>query len=243
MVLCVTMKCLVQQHKDFFDINMYSDLRQVKRILALVLHFVRLDRKQLGIEVIDLIVPQKLSKKYYPEYGILDQEDHAEAHIRLVHLHQSCYFSEEIKRIEEKGSLALSSKFAKLGPVLVPHRGLRLGPLQTPIQILRLGGRIHQADHLADSTRLPFLFHPADHFTTLIVRHCHAVDLQHAGGICCLQCELQRSCFVVGSINALQKLLRDCLTCKKRRPKATITQRATIPLYRIPEESKRSPCI
>jgi hypothetical protein len=106
----------------------------------------------------------------------------------------------------------LSSKFAKLGPVLVPHRGLRLGPSQIPIQILQLGVRIHQADHLADSARLPFLLHPADHFTTLIVRHCHAVDLQHAGGIHCLQCELQRSCFVVGSVNALKKLLRDCVT-------------------------------
>jgi hypothetical protein len=69
---------------------------------------------------------------------------------QLVHLHQSRYFSEEIRCIEDKGSLALSSKFAKLGPVIVPHRGLRLGPSQTPIQILQLGGRIHQADHLAD---------------------------------------------------------------------------------------------
>jgi hypothetical protein len=53
-VLGVTMKCLVQQHRDFFDINQYSDLRPLKIILALVLHFVkkirqRLDRKQLGI--------------------------------------------------------------------------------------------------------------------------------------------------------------------------------------------------
>jgi hypothetical protein len=96
----------------------------------------RLDRKQLGIEVIDLIVPQKLSKKHYSKYGILDQEDHADAHIRLVHLHQSLYFSEKIKHIENKRSLALSSKLAKLGPVLVPHQGLRLGPSQTPIQIL-----------------------------------------------------------------------------------------------------------
>jgi hypothetical protein len=141
----------------------------------------------------ELTMPQKSSKKHYPKYGILDQADYAKAHIRLVHLHQSRYFSEEIKRIDDKGSLALSSKFAKLGPVLVPHRGLRLGPSQTPIQILRLGGRIHQAGHLADSARLPFLLHPADHFTTLVVRHCHEVDLLHAGGICFLQCELQRS--------------------------------------------------
>jgi hypothetical protein len=141
MVLGVTIKCLVQQHRDFLYINQYSNLRTVKKILALALHFVRkirqgLDRKQLGIEVMDLIVPLKLSNKHYPKYGILDQEDHAEAHIRLVHLHQSCYFSEEMKHIEDKGSLALSIKFAKLGPVLVLHRGLRIGPSQTPIQIL-----------------------------------------------------------------------------------------------------------
>jgi hypothetical protein len=246
MVLGITMNCLVLQHRDFFDINRYSDLRPLKRILAHVLHFIkrvkqRLDRKQLGIEVPKLIVPQKLSKRHYPKYELLDQEDYAEAHIRLVHLHQRRYFSEETKRIEDKGSLALSSKFAKLGPVLVPHRGLRLGPSQTPIQILRLGGRIHRADHLADSARLPFLLHPADHFTTLIVRHCHAVDLQHAGGIRCSQCELQRSCLVVGSVNALKKLLRDCVTCKKRHPKATITQMATIPSYRIPDKNNRSP--
>jgi hypothetical protein len=79
MVLGITMKCLVLQHRDFFDINQYSGLRQKKRILAHVLHFIkrvrqRLDRKQLGI---DLIVPQKLSKRHYPKYGILDQEDYA----------------------------------------------------------------------------------------------------------------------------------------------------------------------
>jgi hypothetical protein len=31
------------------------------------------------------------------------------------------------------------------------------------------------------------------------------------------------------------------MTCMKRRPKATITQMATIPSYRIPDQSKRSP--
>jgi hypothetical protein len=174
MVLGITMNCLVLQHRDFLDINLYSNLRPLKRILAHVFHFIkrvrqRLDRKQLGIEVPKLIVPQKLSKRHYPKSGLMDQEDYAEAHIRLVHLHHRRYLSDETKRIEDKASLALSSKFAKLGPVLVPHRGLRLGPSQTPIQILRLGGRIHQADHLADSARLPFLLHPADHFTTLIV--------------------------------------------------------------------------
>jgi hypothetical protein len=137
----VTMKCLMQQRRDFFDISQFSDLQPVKRTLAFVLHFVskirqRLDRKQLGIEVMELTMPQKSSKEHYPKYGILDQADYAEAHIRLLHLDQSRYFSEEIKRIDDKGSLALSSKFAKLGPVLVLHRGLRLGPSQTPIQIL-----------------------------------------------------------------------------------------------------------
>jgi hypothetical protein len=131
----------------------------------------------------------------------------------------------------------LSSKFAKLGPALVPHRGVWIGPSQIPIQILRLGGIIHQAD----SARLPFLLNPADHFTTLIVRHCHEVDLSHAEGIRCLQCELQRIGFVVGSVRALKRLLRDCVTCMKRRLKATITQMATIPAYRIPDESKTRP--
>jgi hypothetical protein len=246
MVLGITMKCLVQLHRDFFDISQFSDLQPVKKTLAYMLRFIskiqqRLDRKKLGIEVKDLTMPQKLSKRHYAKHGILDQADYAEAHIRLVHLHQSCHFLEEIKRIEDKGSLALWSKFAKQLPVLVPHRGLRLGSSQIPIQILQLGGRIHQADHLADSARLPFLLHPADHFTTLIVRHYHKVDLLHAGGIYCLQCELQRSCFVVGSVSALKGLLRDCVTCKKIRPKATITQMATIPSYRIPHETKTRP--
>jgi hypothetical protein len=141
MVLDVMMKCLVQPHRDFFDISQFSGLQPVKKTLAYMLYFIskiqlRLDRKKLGIEVKDLTMPQKLSKNHYPKHGILDQADYTEAHIRLVHLHQSRHFLEEIKRIEDKGSLALSSKFAKLGPVLVPHRGLRLGPSQIPIQIL-----------------------------------------------------------------------------------------------------------
>lgn len=79
---------------------------------------------------------------------------YAVAHLRLVHLQQQRFCFNEIKRIEDKGSLALSSKFANLWPLifLVPHRGIRIGPSQVPlISILRLGGRIHHADHLSDA--------------------------------------------------------------------------------------------
>jgi hypothetical protein len=49
MVLGITMNCLLLQHRDFFDINQYSNLRPIKRNLDHVLHFIKRVRQQLGI--------------------------------------------------------------------------------------------------------------------------------------------------------------------------------------------------
>jgi hypothetical protein len=49
MVLGVTMKCLVQQHRDFFNISQFNNLRPEKRILAYMLHYISKIRQRLDI--------------------------------------------------------------------------------------------------------------------------------------------------------------------------------------------------
>jgi hypothetical protein len=154
-----------------------------------------------------LNVPTRFTSKHYPK-SVLNVEDYREAIIRLLHLHQSKYFSEEIKKVSEKGILPLTNILAKLGPIFVSHRGIKLGS-EMPIQILRLGGRVReQKTHLAKAVKSPYLLHPDNHFTTLVVRNCHEVDLKHSSRIRCLRCKLNRSCWVTGSINSLTKLLK-----------------------------------
>jgi hypothetical protein len=166
----------------------------------------------------------------------LNVEDYREALIRLVHSHQTKYFYKEIKKVSEKGILPLTNKLAKLRPVLVSHCGIKLGT-KIPIQILRLGGRLReQGTHLGEAAKSPYLRHPDDHFTTLVVRNCHEVDLKHSGGIRCLRFERNRSCWVTGSINYLTKLLKECTLCRKMRPRPTITRMAPLPDHRVPNE-------
>jgi hypothetical protein len=143
--------------------------------------------------------------------------------------------------VSEKGILRLTNKLAKLGSVLVSHRQIKLGT-EIPIQILRQGGcSREQGTHLGKATKSPYLLHPDDHFTTLVVRNCHKVDLKHSGGIRCLRCELKRSCWVTGSIDYLRKLLKECTLCRKMRPRPTITRMAPFPEYCVPSEEGARP--
>jgi hypothetical protein len=144
--------------------NKYSSLAKLKRFCAYVVHYLdrlrsRIDKRARHLPVPNLNVPSKLTVKHYPR-SVLNVEDYREALMRLVHFHQSNYFSEEIKKVSEKGILPLTNKLAKLGSILVSHRGIKLGS-EVPIQILRLGGRVRaQGTHLAEEAKSPYLLHP-----------------------------------------------------------------------------------
>jgi hypothetical protein len=98
-----------------------------------------------------------------------------------------------------------------------------------------------QGTHLGKAANSPYVLHPDDYFTTLVVRNCQKVNLKHSGGIRCLPCELNRSCWVTGSINSLTKLLKECTLCRKMRPRPIITRMALLPDHRVPCEEGTPP--
>ena len=169
----------------------------------------------------------------------LSQEELKEAELRLVKQHQKIFFREEIYRLRSGRDLLLSNKLGYLGPVLTVEQS-HLGD-KFNFELLRLSGRLSQATHLRMEMRQPFVLHPKDEMVKKFVQHFHQKVLKHMGGVRCLQCEINRSAWIVGSISYLKRILTECVECRKTHPKPTIQQMAPLPISRIPGDRESRP--
>jgi hypothetical protein len=221
--------------QDPFDMSCYSSYLQLERRFAYVIHYIRrlIERvHQRRINVIPeiLIKPikevdiKKMNKR--ASKFILSVDDLKQARLRLVYYHQINPFSAECELVDKKGIVPLTNKLAKLSPNLVSNKGFCLNE---PFRLLRLGARLKASTHLNDEARMPFLLHPRDKFTTLFVQYNHSNILSHVGGVRCLLCQINRSSWIVGSVNHIKRILRECVVCRKARPKKTINQMAPLP--------------
>ena len=140
--------------------------------------------------------------------------------------------------IDKKGFVPLSNKMAKLAPSLVENNEFCLNE---PFKLLRLGARLKTSAHLKEESRMPFLLHPLDNFTKLFIKHNHENILSHVGGLRCVMCEIHRSSWIMGSINNIKRILKECVTCRKARPKKSTNIMAPLPNFRVPSGTDQSP--
>ena len=161
----------------------------------------------------------------------LTPEDLDKAEIYMVALMQKRCFNREIALIKSN-SLESTHALYKCGAELDRLYGQ---------DVIRLGGRVKHASHLSDRTKRPFLLHPDDPLTKLLVLHYHEGRLLHSGGIKCLLSELQRSFFVIGNISALKKIVSTCVECRKANPKPIRQAEAPLPEDRIPGDVRVAP--
>jgi transposase InsO family protein len=228
---------------DPFDMTTYSSYQKLEKKFAYVVHYMGrlIDRVRLrrnGVIPDMLVSLDKKQSRNKANKFVLSVSDIREAKLRLVYYHQINHFSTEREMIGKKGIVPLTNKLAKLTPNLVANKGFYLNE---PFCLLRLGARLQVAKHLNQDARMPFLLHPRDNFTTLFVQHNHAKILSHVGGIKCLQAEINRSSWIVGSLNHVKRILRECVICRKARPKKSTNQMAPLPDFRIPSEEDECP--
>ena len=144
----------------------YSSYSKLLRVTAYVCKYIsklwlRVVAKRLG-KVLPVPVRGEIS---------LSKREKLEAEARIFYRHQIQYFADDIRRLDKFKQLPIKHSIDKLGPVMVPYKGMTLGP--TGIRHLRLCGRLSAAQHLDDRIKRPYLLHPADPLVKLLIQHTH----------------------------------------------------------------------
>ncbi|KAK3708359.1 hypothetical protein QZH41_004261 [Actinostola sp. cb2023] len=95
---------------------------------------------------------------------------------------------------------------------------------------MRVGGRIHNAPVVYDTAH-PFIL-PKDHYvSTLIVRHYHKL-LGHAGREHVLSA-IRQCYWIVNARSIVRRLLKECVTCRKRNAPVLTQMMADLPKERL----------
>lgn len=134
--------------------------------------------------------------------GELTTTEIRSAELAWVRQSQVRMFSADIRAVKRTGCVCKDSPLRQLTPFLDGDG------------ILRVGGRISGADVVYDS-RHPYVLHPKDWFTRLLIRRYHE-EAAHTGRETVLNTLRQRF-WVLNGRNAVKSAWNDCQGCKVRR--------------------------
>ena len=146
----------------------------------------------------------------------MNSEMMSSAESTIIRHVQKKFYGEEMEALRETGSVKCSSNLSKLMPRLKDN-------------LLRVGGRITHGI-FDDKFKHPFII-PHDHpIATLIIRDEH--DVAHLGREWVLSI-VRRRYWIIRARNIMNKVSRDCLTCKKKFAKPMQQKMADLPLERL----------
>ena len=208
----------------------YKSYTAYLRVISHVIRFVRILKWRTEQKKSGRKLPPIRKRRFFISRQELD-----DAEIRVVFFHQSIYFRKTRYELETKGKLLVQNKFSKLGLVFEPESSH--SPIGTwRFCLIRLCGRLKNATHLSEKMQKPFLLHPHDQWTQLLIRHHHEDVLCHTGGIRCLMSEIHKSYWIAGSIRQIQRTIKSCVTCRRHnaKPGLNVQQMAPLPTCRIP---------
>jgi hypothetical protein len=141
-----------------------------------------------------------------------------EAAVHIVRLVQMHHFHEEVETLQSpKSNVLARSKLATLNPILMDG-------------VIRVGGRLKHAP-ISYEAKHPMILPNNDHVSTLIIRHYHEI-LGHAGREHVLSFVRQRY-WILGARILTRRILRNCLTCRKRSEAAMQQIMADLPKERL----------
>ena len=149
--------------------------------------------------------------------GTLGPEHLQRAENLLIrHVQSQCY-SKEIKAIAQGSSVSNSSPLIRLRPEL--HDGLLLVP-----------GRLTHAN-LPSHAKKPVILPSRHPMVESLVRHVHE-RTAHSGRGYALA-ELRRKYWIVGATSLVRKVIRHCVTCRRRDAQPCQQMEADLPLDRV----------
>nr|XP_042913389.1 uncharacterized protein LOC122273384 [Parasteatoda tepidariorum] len=150
-------------------------------------------------------------------FGPITREELQHAKLSLVKLVQVIVFRKEIHALKNKKRLK-DSHVSNLNPFL-DSNGL-----------VRVGGRINNSN-LSYDQKHPLLI-PRDHkITTLIFQYFHLKNL-HVGAQTLLHC-VRQEFWPLNGRNTARKIVHDCITCFKAKPKIEQQIMASLPKERV----------
>ena len=100
-------------------------------------------------------------------------------------------------------------------PLPAQHKMASLSPFVDKQNVLRVGGRLQHSD-LTYPAKHPVLLHKDHPFTVAVVWHYHR-KCQHSGGRLTLATLRQEGFYIMGGGHFVQKLVKDCLICRRLR--------------------------
>ena len=149
--------------------------------------------------------------------GLLGPEHLQQAENLLIrHVQSQCY-SKEIKAIAQGSSVSNSSPLIRLRPEL--HDGILVVP-----------GRLTHAN-LPSRAKKPVILPSRHPMVESLVRHVHE-RTAHSGRGYALA-ELRRKYWIVGATSLVKKVIRHCVTCRRRDAQPCQQMEADLPLDRV----------
>ena len=97
--------------------------------------------------------------------------------------------------------------------------------------ILRVCGRLQSAS-ICEEAKHPAILPKDGHVTKLIVRHVHEVEACHSGREYVLAC-LRSKYWIPGARTIINKVLRDCIMCKRIRALPVNQRMSDLPMNRV----------
>ena len=152
----------------------------------------------------------------------LQPDEWEEGMTKLIKMCQHESFPQELKDLEEKGTVNKNSSIVKLVPFVDDHG------------IMRSKSRLQQVLWLSEDFRFPIIM-PCKHaLTKLIIKDVHE-KIGHSVGVNATLSELAKRFWVVKARVALKEIKRRCSQCKIETAKAARPQMAPLPSFRFSE--------
>ena len=150
--------------------------------------------------------------------GPIQQSELVMAQLKLLVLHQKEYFGTKLDILQAR-TRKYSGRLLALGPFFDEETSL-----------LRVGGRLAQGSYSPEMTH-PALVDGKSHLAVLLIRKAHRT-LLHAGPQATLY-ELRRQYWILDGPRGVQRMIRQCTTCRRFMEKAEAPRMVNLPTERI----------
>ncbi len=123
----------------------------------------------------------------------------------------------------------------KFGAVLISNRYAPLAPTMYDDDIIRSNSRVRYQDSRPFERRCPILAHPHHPTTLLFMRYLHVNKLCHSGGASQLLDTSHNYIWVVNGRSLANKVIQDCVSCKRQNARHREQIMAPLPSFRLPQ--------
>ena len=178
--------------------------------------FSNLDRLQRALAYVLRFIDQFCGLEL--KKGPIQQSELVMTQLKLLALHQKQYFDPDVDLLQAP-TRRYSGRLLALSPFYDEETSL-----------IRVGGRLAQGSHSPEMTH-PAVVDGKSHLAVLLIRKAHR-NLLHAGPQATLY-ELRRQFWILDGPRSVQRVIRQCTTCRRFMAKAEVPRMSDLPTERV----------